>query len=104
MNDGLAIHCLNHSAILPKLVPRGRLELPHISALEPKSSASTNSATRALNTVSLRYLLVPPPGIEPGSEDFQSSAMTTFAKAAVVPCDRIELPYPTCKEGILPLN
>ena len=27
-------------------------------------------------------MLVPPPGIEPGSKDFQSSAMTTFAKAA----------------------
>jgi hypothetical protein len=27
-------------------------------------------------------LLVPPPGIEPGSMDFQSTAMTTFAKAA----------------------
>ena len=26
--------------------------------------------------------MVPPPGIEPGSMDFQSTAMTTFAKAA----------------------
>ena len=61
-----------------------------------------------LNNSKLKFipdpLLVPPPGIKPGSEDFQSSTMTTFAKAAMVPCDRIELPYPTCKEGILPLN
>ena len=30
------------------LVRTGRLELPHLSILEPKSSASTNSATSAL--------------------------------------------------------
>jgi len=29
------------------MVPPGRLELPHLSALEPKSSASTNSAKGA---------------------------------------------------------
>ena len=29
------------------LVRAGRLELPHLTALEPKSSASTNSATLA---------------------------------------------------------
>jgi hypothetical protein len=37
--------------LLPKLlksmVRTGRLELPHLSILEPKSSASTNSATSA---------------------------------------------------------
>ena len=49
-------------------------------------------------------LLAPPPGIEPGSEDFQSSAMTTFAKAAMVPCDRIELPSLLCKSRALPLD
>jgi hypothetical protein len=32
---------------------------------------------------------VPPPGIEPGSKDFQSSAMTTFAKAAKIKCSRL---------------
>ena len=42
--------------------------------------------------------------IEPGSKDFQSSAMTTFAKAAVVPCDRIELPSLLCKSKALPLD
>ena len=31
---------------------------------------------------SVLKIVVPPPGIEPGSKDFQSSAMTTFAKAA----------------------
>ena len=36
--------------------------------------------------------MVPPPGIEPGSMDFQSTAMTTFAKAAcLAPRVRIEL-------------
>ena len=40
--------CANQTALHSDyLVPQGRLELPHISALEPKSSASTNSATRA---------------------------------------------------------
>jgi hypothetical protein len=29
------------------LVRTGRLELPHLAVLEPKSSASTNSATSA---------------------------------------------------------
>ncbi len=37
-------------------------------------------ATRAY--VSIKKFMVPPPGIEPGSMDFQSTAMTTFAKAA----------------------
>lgn len=52
----------------------------------------------------MKYLLVPPPGIEPGSWDFQSPAMTTFAKAAMVPCDRIELPSLLCKSRALPLD
>ena len=37
--------------------------------------------------------LVPPPGSDPGSPDFQSDAMTTSAKeASLVPCDGIEPP------------
>ena len=40
-----------------------------------------------LNKPRLRFvpdsLLVPTPGIEPGSTDFQSAAMTTFAKLAL---------------------
>ena len=37
--------------------------------------------------------LVPPPGSDPGSPDFQSGAMTTSAKEAnLVPCDGIEPP------------
>lgn len=38
-------------------------------------------------------LLVPPPGSDPGSPDFQSGAMTTSAKeAGLVGDERIELP------------
>ena len=41
----------------------------------------------------LDSLLVPPPGSDPGSPDFQSGAMTTSAKeACLVPCDGIEPP------------
>ena len=32
------------------------------------------------------YALVPPPGFDPGSSDFQSVAMTTSAKAALNGC------------------
>ena len=41
-------------------------------------------------------ILVPPPGNDPGSPDFQSSAMTSSAKAALmVPCDGLEPPTST---------
>ncbi len=52
-----------------KLVRMGRLELPHLTALEPKSSVSTNSTTSAedetyinsirinVNGVSLKLLI-----------------------------------------------
>ena len=36
--------------------------------------------------------MVQPRGIEPLSTDLQTAAMTTSAKVALVPCDRIELP------------
>ena len=50
-------------------------------------------------------VLVQPVGIEPTSTALQTAAMTTSAKVAyLVPRQRIELSYPTCKEGILPLN
>ena len=45
-----------------------------------------------------------PRGIEPRSDALQAPAMTTSAKAALVPRWRIELPYPPCKDGVLPLN
>ena len=39
-----------------KMVRTGRLELPHLSILEPKSSASTNSATSAaLNQKNMQW-------------------------------------------------
>ena len=37
---------------------------------------------RVLYQLSYTSIMVPPPGIEPGSMDFQSTAMTTFAKDA----------------------
>ncbi len=41
--------CANQAALHSDyLVPHGRLELPHLTILEPKSSASTNSANRAI--------------------------------------------------------
>ena len=49
-------------------------------------------------------LLVPTPGIEPGSTILQTAAMTTFAKLALVLSTRIELvihPYQGC---VIPLN
>ena len=44
----ITLHCIG-LILKCYMVPQGRLELPHISALEPKSSASTNSATRAIS-------------------------------------------------------
>ncbi len=39
--------CAKHRQYLKKLVRKERLELSHLAILEPKSSASTNSATSA---------------------------------------------------------
>ena len=43
-----------------------RLELSHLAILEPKSSASTNSANPAFQFL-LRDRLVATPGFEPGT-------------------------------------
>ncbi len=50
--------------------------------------------------------LVLPPGVEPGSTVLQTAAMTASAKVAynLVPHDRIELPLPDYKTGVLPFN
>ena len=56
------------------MVPRGRLELPHLSAPDPKSGASAISPPG--------HCLVLPRGIEPRSSVLQTGAMTTSAKAA----------------------
>ena len=49
-------------------------------------------------------LLVSTLGIEPSSSVLQTGAMTTFAKLTLVPSDRIELPNPSCKGGVIPFN
>ncbi len=41
-----------------KLVRMGRLELPHLTALEPKSSVSTNSTTSAEDEAYINSILV----------------------------------------------
>ena len=52
----------------------------------PKSSWSTEKDfVESYPTIKKQFVLitlVPTPGIEPGSTDFQSAAMTTFAKLA----------------------
>ncbi len=80
-----------------KLVPQVRIELTH----PPYKSGPLPLRIQG------QYCLVSPVGIEPTSMSFQPTAMTTSAKATLnclVPRWRIELPYPPCKDGVLPLN
>jgi len=50
------------------------------------------------------HLMVQSTGIEPVSSDFQSGAITILAQNCLVPSDRIELPNPSCKGGVIPFN
>ena len=52
------------------MVRTGRLELPHLAILEPKSSASTNSATSALIEAFLieRARIIPELNVLPRSD------------------------------------
>ena len=56
------------------------------SRYAPKSSWTTaKDFVESYPTIKKQFILitlVPTPGIEPGSTDFQSAAMTTFAKLA----------------------
>ena len=64
-NGGIKTRCLtawrypNRNNCLLRMVREGRLELPRRKTLEPKSSASTNSATPAL--------MVATAGLEPAT-------------------------------------
>ena len=56
------------------MVPREGLEPPHLAVPEPKSGASANFATGAIFLANIYtafkaafYLLVPRPGLEPGT-------------------------------------
>ena len=52
----------------------------------------SNSPWQGLRLPLHHTRVVLPRGIEPRSSDLQTGAMTTSAKAALVPRDRIELP------------
>ena len=67
----------------------GRDLNPQAEAEDFKSSKFTNFSTLAKIKCNC---LVQPRGIEPLSTVLQTVAMTTSAKVALVPCDRIELP------------
>ena len=56
--------------------------------------------------IDIPHCLVPRSGIEPASPAYKTGPHPLKVSRAncLVPRDRIELPYLTCKESILPLN
>ncbi len=68
------------------MVRKERLELSHLAAPEPKSGASTNSATSATYSVDIKIIgkisislyMAGLPGFEPGNGGIKSRCLTAW--------------------------
>ena len=63
------------------MVRKERLELSHLAAPEPKSGASTNSATSAILTVkaiNVKCKMAGLPGFEPGNDGIKTRCLTAW--------------------------
>ncbi len=76
--NNFIVDCFNSNQ---RMVRKERLELSHLAILEPKSSASTNSATSAY-LFFVTFLLVERmagiPGFEPGNAEIKTRCLTAW--------------------------